>query len=347
MIRLPNRQFDGQHIKRGRTMKKNLLTLSLSIMALTAVHQARAENIASLSLGFNALRYELIDLDANDGITPSITFTDGQFHFLATDDYLAGDARQSLAGTLFGSATGQADSQNSHVSFGGGSMRASTAMDSDKVADLATPLPSDGWTARSLVAATYADVVNSYGQEVMLSRPDFEVLPAGATLSSFTLSPQTRLVVKAQAFVDAQVNLDALGAGALRQGVQQGLIDAELGVGGLLELGLYDAQGDEVDALAYGPALGQILDQNGVRFGDHMISTNVIQDSAELEFSFVNDSAQTKDGAIYARVEASTALGLGTVAVPEPGSWALMALGLAGMCPLALARQRKKQQAAG
>ena len=318
-------------------MNKRSTAASLAMLALTASFQLRAENIASVSVSFSGLSYELIDLDLDDGIDPSITFTGGKFHFLATDDYYAERPYQSLPGTLFSAATGQDDMRFSQVGFGAGGLVASALIDGNAVVDVSVPLDPEGSTGRPLVVATYAEVVNSYIEEAVLDRPNFYFygLPSATPWSSFTLTPNTRLVVKARVQTDLLVNFDALGEGALRDAVQQGLVDAEVSASGGIELGFYDEAGTELDLLGYGPSVGQILDMDGVRFTESTTSGNTIQDAFETELSFVNDSANAKNGGIYARLQANASLGLGVAAVPEPSTYALMGLGLVGLAAVA------------
>lgn len=325
-------------------MNKTPTAAFLAMLALTASLQARAENIANVSVSFSGLSYELIDLDLDDGIDPFITFTGGKFHFVATDDYYAERPYQSQSGTLFSAAAGQDDMQFSHVKFGAGTMVASASIDGNSVVDASVPLDPEGWTGRPLVSAKYADVVNSYIEEAVLGRPSFYFyeLPDATPWSSFTLSPNTRLVVKTGVQTDLFVNFDALGQGALRDAVQQGLVDAEVSASGALELGFYDETGTELELFGYGPSVAQVFDTNGVRATGSLAPDNIIQEAFETELAFVNDSSNVKNGGIYARLQANASLGLGVAAVPEPGTYALMGLGLVGLS--FVTRQRRSRQ---
>jgi hypothetical protein len=144
------------------------------------------------------------------------------------------------------------------------------------------------------------------------------------------LSPNTKLVIKGSMNFDMHSNIDAVGDGLLRQGVQQGLFDAEVSTSAVSEIYVYDETGKQLDLAGMGEWVGQVLSPDGVSTVSSL-GTDLNNYASDFELNFTNDTALSKTGGIWARVQATSVAGLGTLDVPEPGTWALMALGFVGV----------------
>jgi hypothetical protein len=310
---------------------------SILLVAAAAASMSAHAGAITGSASLTGLSYHLVDLDPNDGIAPWITF-DGSGYVGAGSAIITVDALNNQvtnadphisSGSIFSSTASSYQSPNGAVSFTYGPTGASSAVDISgaslgQLNGAAQPL----YTVSGLAGTDYgSQYLPDFGASVPMSG-DF----------SFTLSPNTALVIDGQVQASISVDLAQIPQGSsMQQDIQAGLYTAHamgiIGAGAGFVSANYEILSSQVTMLM----VGQDLDASGVQWSGLPSS-----DSSALtpfELTFTNDGIDAKKGGFVAGAGAMGGVSFEAVPVPEPGTWALMGLGLAGL--MAISRQRR------
>lgn len=329
---------------------------TLAVIATVAMAgHVQAQTVLSTTADLSNLRYRLIDLDPNDGIDPWVAFgaapspevvlsratQDGLqqtqfFSSYAMDGQLAeGSAsagmRDARAIDIFGPESLSITDPNGTVAFGKGDRQLYSQM--------------------SLTADQLLDARN-----INASTTDLGFLAIGSigidTNSTvgvgFVLSPKTRMVLEADMTAVTAFDEDALRSSlaAYLQG-PAGKVNIELK--STASLGV---QGMNHINSGYLPYFN--LDGQGANAGIYidMNSATTLTGNGGLGLSpqsllsgaavFINSSPWESSGTLGYNVITSVSVKASGL-VPEPGTWALMGLGLAGLSVVAGQRHKKQQ----
>lgn len=310
-----------------------VLLASLATLATTA---SAADTIASGSASVTGLSYHLIDLDPNDGIAPSITFNDS-YVGIAADTGTSANQQFTPAGEwvrapgdLFTSAPVNWTSSSGNVTgnYNSNSAAISTTLRGADLNAMATGLGGDGYSV-TLTAASGM----FYGKDEFPDYPGV-LIAYNPGQSSFTLSANTALVIDGQWHVNASLDLNQLASGAFLNSIQANAWNAfvvnHVAAGVALQL---DNGQDGV--FAYNSVqYSQALDGNGP--GELFSQRDSEQSDAPFSVQINNASASSANGMLILGAEADYSV---SVAVPEPGTWVLMGLGLVGIGVVARRRR--------
>lgn len=311
-----------------------VLLASLATLASTA---SAADTIASGSASVTGLSYHLVDLDPNDGIAPSIIFNDSYVGIAAVTG--TGTSQQltpvsewvRTPGDLFTSAPAAlvSSSGNATGSYNSNSAAISTTLTGANLNAMPTDLGEYGYV-KTLTAGSGM----LYGKD---EYPDYPgvLVPMNPGQSAFTLSANTALVIDGQWHVNAGLDLTQLAPGAFLNSVQANAWSAyfvnHVAAGVALKL-----DNDQDGVFAYNSiALSQSLDGNGL--GELIIQRESDQNDAPFSVQIDNASSASANGMLILGAVADYTV---SVAVPEPGTWALMGLGLMGVLVTAGKRRR-------
>lgn len=306
------------------------------LLACLATTASAADTIASGSASVTGLSYHLVDLDPNDGIAPSITFNDSYVGIGAVNG--TGTLQQlspvsewvRTPGDLFTSAPAALTSSSGDAtgSYNNNSASISTTLTGSSLNTMPTSLGEYGYVTTLTAASGMLFGKDEY--------PDYPglLLPMNPGQSAFTLSANTALVIDGQWHVNASLDLNQLTSGAFLNSVQSNAWSAyfvnHVAAGVALQL---DNGQDPV--YAYNSiGLSQSLDGNGL--GE--LSIQRVSDLNDAPFSVQIDNASTSsaNGLLILGAVADYAV---SVSVPEPGTWALMGLGLMGIGSVARRRR--------
>jgi PEP-CTERM motif len=291
--------------------------LALLVM-MVAGQQVQAATPATVSAGVDSLAYHLVDLDPNDGIAPSVSF-----NFSNEDVSVYGPDSKTATFTPFSTNSLKLTTSN-------GSTLAKKA----------------GSNYVTQTAATLNDLTGpaqvSYAQN-FLATPDLfasaynSVALFDSAYRLFTLSPHTQLVI--DGISKSNISFDQ---NQLLQTDLANLIQASpnatfvMYIESQITISAFDADSNSFAELGAGGRVDYQIDKTGLQ----QIESFRPYVGGDHPFSLVinNDGAAARDGYLSFGVESAIGTYL-TQAVPEPSTWALYTLGLAG-CAFAARRRR-------
>jgi PEP-CTERM motif len=324
---------------------------------------------ASAEVDVQGLAFQLIDLDANDGITPQITFAEGYLlldalsGFQATDSYLEAtwygqtDTNSPLSANDIQLQTtgGGSFSSISANSLYAGAGSSEALIDAHALRDSTTDWDYESSSSGQVGAKPLvgynpngsAALITTDNQHYELGTYDDGMPP------SFTLTPNTAVVFSG--VLSSKVRLDLTQLNTIDPQTVYGLVIAY----GKIELfGTTSNDGNTAwssfeDALV--AVEGQqastrvLIERNHNPYGLYMAplpewvvgpETTFMehQDSKAFELMFSNQTLQAKDGYLSANINAYIDIG-GRTYVPEPATYALMGLGLLGVLGAVRRRQ--------
>lgn len=339
---------------------KVFATLALIAAGAGTVPYASASTVAGQAGGSVFLSYRLVDLDESDGITPWIQFSPTSQ--LAMSYTARPDEPQPVLtrpggifgapATVFGSPDGLSQVQYSASGHG-----ATVTLHADTFQPGATP-------------SAWAGLAHFYGSDI---DPVYGVALPFDGEYAFQLSPSTALIIEANAVLSASVNTSGLIGGAF----QQQLIDSRL-AGGIWASTYLDISFDADENYLvpdswteYGSLFGGLsLSANGVLSPDMeaQLDEQSLTDTAFATYYNGSNGVANVRFNYYFNAEVLSyfydlppveppydpdwppidppvdpGLPPVTPAIPEPSTYALMLLGLAGIA--VAARQRRRQQA--
>lgn len=282
---------------------KQHLAIALATLTVAAASPAALASSTSSFAELSGLRFQLVDIDLSDGITPYIHFAPSP---AVPSDY---SSRAALnAGEQFGNPGGPAFTGVS------GSVAGTQSQVSASITASGMQAPSTASVSGSSSGPqAYSAVASPIGS---LSTPLFPQAPQ--FVSPFTLSPNTTLLVSAQ----------ASGQVSLTQSAAERATWAEA-VGSFATLSVRGDDGSFQRSAAGVSVGGSDLGAAG---------TAQRQYGESLSLNFSNAGALERTGSLV--VEAGV---LHTVAlappIPEPGTYALMLTGLLGLAGLRRSRR--------
>lgn len=323
-------------MKHRNIPRSTMSRIGWSALALAATtwqaHAATDPVIGQVTASLSNLRYELIDLDLNDGITPGFTLSsDFDYNVFQTrfERNFELDSDTTLPGTLFSSNT-------------------QTLTGSDGIATAAKL--NAGMSTSLLMHAS--DVKDSdYEHVINMDPPPSEVYGGMSTKFNFdnrvgidpyawvknrwTLTPNTELILKGDVLLDAKADASGLtNSPLLAEGADLDWV-LRMGVFGSFELNLipdeptvYFQATDDLDYMRQ-ILVQQELGPDGTRSLNGVPTEQSF--SKAFTMSYRNFGPEQVEGLVDARVRASAGLSAYAKPIPEPGTWALMALGLGVM----------------
>lgn len=314
-------------------IQRFVLPVLLASLASTA--SAADGIVASGAASVTGLSYHLIDLDPTDGIAPSITFNDSYVGIGAVtgtwiNQYQVTGESTRTPGDLFTATPANFVSSSGNVtgSYNTDSASINTGLRASDLNAMASSHGTDGYS----VSVTAASGM-FFGRDEL---PDYPGVwfPLNPGQSAFTLSANTALVIDGQWHVNTGLDLSQVQPGAFIDSIQANGWSANFvshsAAGAVLQL-------DGMDAVVAWNShdLRQSLDANGL--GE--VFTNNENDQADSPFSIQINNTGTSSANGFLALGAAADYTV-TVAVPEPGTWALMGLGLVGVLVTAGKRRR-------
>ncbi|HIV72322.1 MAG TPA: PEP-CTERM sorting domain-containing protein [Candidatus Aquabacterium excrementipullorum] len=305
-------------------MKRSGILLATTLACALGPQMAHAADLASATASITGLSYHLVDLDLNDGITPWVQFGSNTY-VLAS----AGGSNQLSIGTPFDASLQTA------------SVTGATASASVSTTGLQSSAWLDGQSIQNLVVDTSSSNTSLYTSNALATTRygtlGADGLPVpGYKETNWTLSANTALVIDGIFTISVQVDGTQLAQGTLLQGAQAG------GTYGLIVDALANASFSIYADGVYGGAnpLPALSDEAVLQAtAAHLWNVNGSGlDNQSLTQSFTlqitNSLASTRTGLLTTSVATSTHALFTSPAfppgapVPEPGTWALMGLGL-------------------
>ncbi|KGM40393.1 hypothetical protein JY96_11110 [Aquabacterium sp. NJ1] len=311
--------------------------LPVLLASLVSTASAADGIVASGAASVTGLSYHLIDLDPTDGIAPSITFNDsyvgiGVVTSTWTPQSQATGESTRTPGDLFTATPADFVSSSGNVtgSYNTNSATINSSLRASDLNAMASSYGTDGYT----VSVTAASGM-FFGRD---ETPDVPGVwfPFNPGQSAFTLSANTALVIDGQWHVNTGLDLTQVQPGAFIDSIQANGWSANFDSHSSAVVALQLDDGNEGGVFAWNSHdLTQSLDGNGL--GE--LFTNNVNDQADSPFSVqINNTGTSSVNGFLAL--GATADYKVTVAVPEPGTWALMGLGLVGVLVTAGKRRR-------
>lgn len=289
----------------------------LLAMLCTGAH-AVGTPVMSDSVSLGQLQYRLIDLDVRDGITPGVTFASDAFVRVYASEwmvdigmnrYVIESDSYSARGTLF------SDALTGSVTFSDGRASATSAS-----GELSSTSIFDAAHLEALAAST----------PMRFSRENRQ--DAGGSLQlGYTLTPNTRIEFTVGVDLDVFVDVAALQTHATTGPVKATLWSSATG--------FLNGVGVATDTFSSFSSLGREILINDL--GDVASDTSYLNKYTDSLFLSASNTGRTyASGGLELSINASPSITLSPQRpIPEPGTWALMGLGLVGV-GLATRRQR-------
>lgn len=332
-------------------MKFAIHPLTLGTLVLVAaLGSAHATTLATANASLSNIKITLVDLDPNDGIAPSVTFGSG-FLGLYGDQIASASAYVgSSPGTLFGATASGAQNGLSY-NLSPSSINIGASVDSSDISQAAPLDYSDYYYAgagKSLDFAS-APAVDFNSGDHNYNR-----------ISKFTLSANTGLLITGT----ASASVTAVSNGDVKTAVA-GSFDPTV-----VDLSGMNAAAYASSSISFILASPSILTEDSHMWDVPNSSISTVnravdsyignedeavdfQDSSSFVLTFANGSAESAEGVLALIMQAGTSASAYAPAlyptevpttIPEPSTYLLMGLGLAGI-GLACSRQRAKQAA--
>ena len=300
-------------------MKCHAAALFAATLACTGLSQA--QTAASASGVINGLGYHLVDLDLTDGVTPWVKFSDiagsidGNGYFSVRTWYPNNNepGPTQKTNSLFNGASG---------SFGNATGTQAVSVSGSQISSAVTASVSDlndpnSLTVRALGGVMYYATATFFGN----SRDVFSVYDA-----DWQLSPNTKLVI------DGTIDLKAAADASLLTGTAAAQLLTSANKGLLLSSSssVRMSLSTSGDYASYSRTAYATSTLGAPSPGEHIGVPGSLAEGIQLSLSNTSNSALT--GRFYYSFESAASLTLTPVIyVPEPGTWALMALGLMGV----------------
>jgi hypothetical protein len=320
----------------------------LLAIGLSAMGAAHAAPLASGSATLSDIRYELIDLRPDDGVTPWIRFggpdatpLTGRLDAAGQTDLSDVGRQASWEGLLPTQAVSVSSSDGlSHANATANSLGTSFQVGSDILQRV--PTVDDGSGRGRLEVFSQVSTGNgiaslAYGVDDETGQVSAVDGQTGWQPYDFTLSPHTAIVVRANA--SASLTLDA-AAGAWDIRNPGGPSDEEPMIGSGVQIALMLVKPDFQMQQSYGStdafyadmdqAFELTFDGLSADWTADAIAT-MTPSSRDLMLSLDNVSDKATQGSLTMTGMSQFAVWRPAPAVPEPGTWALMGLGFAAL----------------
>lgn len=312
-------------------MKRSIIWAAAILAGGLCNHAAQASTLSSSSSSVTGLTYRLVDLDTTDGITPWIEFTNNGM--LAGTGFSWGNQIQSAAGSVFAPPSLTLTDNGLLASAAGLQTSAQLLSSEAENAPLRDPSTYNG----SLIK--FGLVQSVYGTDVDIELGTPTPFPGEFSL---TLSANTALVVEGTFNIATQLNASQLAQGSVLQGIQNNEYTASFVSGAIGYVELYSVEGLDAapflllkDSAQAESWLTQTLGASGVE--SSMGTSESFQQAFSIQLS--NTTSAQYNGALKLFLGSQLGIDLhDTVVVgpevpevpsiPEPGTWALMGLGL-------------------
>lgn len=293
-----------------------------SALSLALCGPGWAQSDAVLSTGsawISGLSYRLVDLDLNDGISPWVRFNQvGAYAGYQQPN----DAQHiQLSDDIFSRPIGSVTSPSGELSAG--SSGTAYTSSSQLKAGTVQNLTGLGTQPHDWLYVDSNGVVSGYGSSVDDSGVPSPLLGEHA----WTLSPHTALVIEGTTQVNASVDLSLLTQGSLVQDMLAGPYGVQLTTMAFtsVQLSAEDADGEAFgDAADAFVSAAQILDAGGLSLSPDLPLSDSLGNSFSIRLS--NAGRDELNGHLF--MSLGTASILETTPIPEPGTFALMTVGL-------------------
>lgn len=319
-------------------MNKNPLRLvAASLIALVAHDAAVAASVISASSSMQNLSYRLVDLDPNDGIAPSVSFYTTTWN----SPDIGQSATRAMTGVRYGAYRQIQDSNHydtgTQIAVGDALSPPDLLQVSGNGVARAVSGPQGMSASVDISADVLTDPRNMDGLSInFTANSDVSNYSYGNTSTSFSLTPNTKLIVEGVADSRIQIDASSLKGTSLDTILNnpQGSLNVRRWGLSTFSMAYYDNTAGWVNMWVGASSLStHVIDHNGVREVD-IAPDYPSQDHEVFQAELVNNHNYAITGN-YAWMN-NTQIEI-TGSVPEPGTWALMGLGIAG---IGMARRR-------
>lgn len=306
---------------------RHAIVQSMPVLAMLAAlsQQVMAAPVAEARVELTNLRYQLTDLNPNDGIAPNLVFTGpsypGQLSTVLLVSNITSNGNETLSGALQRlDLTGLPFSPQNTGSLSVGGVNASATK------------TIDGQSAHSAIDAQNVNNLLALYPNNLLTYYSQGASTSGISDAAFTLSPGT----KVEFFVDVDMatTLDAAAIQPLTNGLFSGTGNLRVGTQASINGGIRFLDLSDFDTFYNYRGQSYTFSNAGVQLNSE------VNQVSDFHLVLTNASNATKTGELRLTVGAAQGLAL-TGPVPEPGTLALQALGLLGVAGV-VSRHRRR-----